>query len=257
MSRVLVIEGNSDLRDLVADCLAGAGHVVLAASTGREGLQLAREQLPDIVLLDLGLPDMGGLSVCRQLKLDPKTSSTRVIIVSARGEEIDRVVVFQLGADDYVPKPFSLRELLLRVRAVMRTRGGTHSASLVRCGAIRLDREASRVWVHGNEVRLTSLEFRFLLILCSQRGRVVSRAQLLADVWGIDKTIRPRSINNVVKRLRKKLGCAGKCIQTVRAMGYRAAADVVATPISEHACSTLSAPRFKRVESDGASLSDV
>jgi two-component system phosphate regulon response regulator PhoB len=220
MPRLLVIEDDPDVREFLRFGLAEAGYEVRTASSGLGGLRLAREQLPDLVLLDLMLPDVGGKSVCKQLKFDALTSATRVIIVSAMGEEIDRVVGFELGADDYVVKPFSLRELILRVQAVMRRAEGAGPANIITCGTLRLDQEGHRVWVEEGEVRLTALQFRLLVTLYIRQGRVQSRAQLLSDVWGVESDLETRTMDTLVKRLRQRLGSAGKYIQAVRGVGY-------------------------------------
>jgi two-component system phosphate regulon response regulator PhoB len=225
MPRVLVIEDDPDVRELLQGALASAGYEVRTATGGLEGLRLAKERWPDVVLLDLMLPDIGGTTVCRQLKFDPATSASRVIIVSARREEIDRVVGFELGADDYVVKPFSLRELMLRVRAVMGHTREAPAPNIIICGALRLDPEGHRVWVGEDEVVLTPLQFKLLLTLYSRRGRVQSRATLLADVWGTEPDLETRAMDTLVKRLRQKLGTAATYIQSVRGEGYQFSAD--------------------------------
>jgi two-component system phosphate regulon response regulator PhoB len=226
MPHLLVIEDDPDVRKLLRSALAEAGHDVRTASSGLEGLRLARERVPDVVLLDLSLPDIGGTSVCRQLKFNPVTSRARVIIVSGKGNEIDRVVGFELGADDYVVKPFSVRELVLRVQAVLRnTQSEAPPPNLVTCGALRLDPEGHRAWVDDSEVRLTRLQFKLLLTLYSRRGRVQSRAQLLTDVWGAEPDLESRTMDTLVKRLRQRLGSAGTYIQSVRGEGYQFSPD--------------------------------
>jgi two-component system phosphate regulon response regulator PhoB len=193
--------------------------------TGREALQLARmTPHPDLVLLDLMLPDLTGGDVCRQLKADAETRDIPVIMVTAKGEEIDRVVGFEVGADDYVVKPFSVRELLLRVRAVLRRTQTSHPLSetdeLV-FGRLRIDRAGHRCWVDGNEITPTALEFKLLITLLERRGRVQTRDVLLADVWGIEADVTTRTVDTHVKRLRQKLGPAGQYIETLRGVGYR------------------------------------
>jgi two-component system, OmpR family, phosphate regulon response regulator PhoB len=226
MARLLVIEDNPDLREILRYNLDAAMHEVRVAATGEEGLRLARQEPPDIVLLDLMLPDTPGTTVCKQLKSDAATHSTRVIIVSAKGEEIDRVVGFELGADDYVVKPFSIRELLLRMRVVLgRAQQASEPASRITFGTLRLDHDAHRVWVEGKEVLLTALEFKLLVTLHDRHNRVQSRQQILTDVWGIDSDTETRTVDTHVKRLREKLGSAGKYVQTVRGVGYRFSAD--------------------------------
>ncbi len=218
---MLVIEDDADLREVLRYNIAAAGHHVRAAGSGADGLRLARDERPDLVLLDLMLPDMPGTDVCKRLKADPVTRSTRVIIVSAKGEEIDRVVGFELGADDYVVKPFSVRELLLRMQVVIGRAGSAQPDSHVSFGALRIDREAYRVWVDGAEVALTALEYKLLVTLYDRQNRAQSRQQILTDVWGVEPDVESRTVDTHVKRLREKLGAAGRYVQTVRGVGYR------------------------------------
>jgi two-component system phosphate regulon response regulator PhoB len=222
MARILVIEDERDLQQVLAYNLRQAGHEVLTASGGQEGLRVAREQRPDLVLLDLMLPDLPGTEVCRTLKREPGTQDCAVVMVTAKGEEIDRVVGFELGADDYVVKPFSVRELLLRVQAILRRSWSDQpTAPTFEFGCLRIDRDAHRAWVHGKEVELTALEFKLLTTLHDRRNRVQTRGALLSDVWGIDADITTRTVDTHVKRLREKLGEAGEYIETVRGVGYR------------------------------------
>jgi two-component system phosphate regulon response regulator PhoB len=221
MARVLVIEDEADLRAVLDYNLTKEGHRVTLVSTGGEGLRLARELKPDLILLDLMLPDMPGTEVCRALKKDEGTRDFRVIMVTAKGEEIDRVVGFELGADDYVVKPFSVRELLLRVNAVLRRNDATPSADLVEFGELRVDPAAHRAWVGGAEIALTTLEFKLLLTLYQRKNRVQTRTVLLNDVWGIEADITTRTVDTHVKRLREKLKSVGRYIETVRGVGYR------------------------------------
>jgi two-component system phosphate regulon response regulator PhoB len=225
MASVLVIEDEADLQEILRYNLTQAGHEVRVAGTGAEGLRLAREQRPDILLLDLMLPDMAGTAICKQLKSDPTTRGIHVVMVTAKGEEIDRVVGFELGADDYVVKPFSVRELLLRMQAVMRRTEPAQPASLITFGSLRIDRHAHRVWVGSEEVALTALEFKLLVTLYDRQNRVQSRNQLLSDVWGIEAEVETRTVDTHVKRLREKLGDAGKYVETVRGVGYRFSAE--------------------------------
>lgn len=222
MARVLVIEDEKDLQTLLEYNLQQAGHEVLLAGRGDDGLRLAREQRPDVVLLDLMLPDQPGTEVCKTLKRDPATKTIPVVMVTAKGEEIDRVVGFELGADDYVAKPFSVRELLLRVQAVLRRGQPERPAeAVIQFGSLTIDRAAHRIWVAKDEVELTALEFKLLVTLYDRRNRVQSRSALLDDVWGIEAEITTRTVDTHVKRLREKLGAAADYIETVRGVGYR------------------------------------
>jgi two-component system, OmpR family, phosphate regulon response regulator PhoB len=222
MARILVIEDEQDLQKVLGYNLRQAGHEVLAALRGKEGLQLGRDMHPDFVILDLMLPDQPGTEVCKALKRDPQTKNIPVLMLTAKGEEIDRVVGFELGADDYVVKPFSVRELLLRIEAILRR---AHREDAVHqsfeFGLLRVDSDAHRVWVAEKEVELTALEFRLLVTLHDRRNRVQERAVLLDDVWGIEAEITTRTVDTHVKRLREKLGRAGDYIETVRGVGYR------------------------------------
>jgi two-component system phosphate regulon response regulator PhoB len=223
MARIVIVEDEADLRDLVAYNLQAAGHEVHEAGTGALGLSLARRLKPDLVLLDLMLPDLPGTEVCRQLRADPALAALRVMILTARGEEIDRVVGFELGADDYVVKPFSVRELVLRVHAVLR-RGAAPAEEEERpivAGRLTLDRPRHRVTVDGAEAPLTALEFKLLATLLDRRGRVQSRERLLEDVWEMSPDITTRTVDTHIKRLREKLGAAGDYVETVRGVGYR------------------------------------
>jgi two-component system phosphate regulon response regulator PhoB len=223
MARILVIEDERDLQKVLDFNLRQAGHEVLSAMRGREGLRLAREHRPDLVVLDLMLPDLAGTEVCKALRKDPKTQGIAVLMLTAKGEEVDRVVGFELGADDYVVKPFSVRELLLRIDAILRRARGEQQAGLppVEFGCLRIDREAHRVWVDKKEAELTALEFKLLVTLYDRKNRVQSRTALLDDVWGIEADITTRTVDTHVKRLREKLGPAGDYIRTVRSVGYR------------------------------------
>jgi len=228
MTRILVVEDEQDLQQVLEYNLRQAGHEVTVTKLGNEGVKLAREQRPDLVLLDLMLPDISGTEVCKQLKEHPTTRTTPVIMLTARGEEIDRVVGFELGADDYVVKPFSVRELLLRIQAILRRGRGESGEDepTVDFGKLRIDRGAHRIWVDGTEIELTALEFKLLVTLYDRRNRVQTRSALLDDVWGIQADITTRTVDTHVKRLREKLEAARDYVETVRGVGYR----FVATP---------------------------
>jgi two-component system phosphate regulon response regulator PhoB len=220
MARVVLIEDEPDLREIVQYNLTQAGHRVQSAATAEAGLRLARETLPDIVLLDLMLPDRPGTTVATALKREPRTQEIPIIMVTAKGEEVDRIVGLELGADDYLVKPFSVRELVLRMNAVLR-RGEAKEPAMVEVSELRIDRDAHRVEVSGSEIPMTPLEFKLLLTLVLRRERVQTRSTLLGDVWELDPGVSSRTVDTHVKRLRDKLGTAGRFIETVRGVGYR------------------------------------
>ncbi len=224
--RVLVIEDEADLATTLEYNLRSEGFDVQVAMTGRAGLANASaEPPPDVVVLDLMLPDLSGTEVCRRLRENDRTRDVPVIMCTAKGEEIDRVVGFEVGADDYVVKPYSVRELVLRIRAQLRHRSHPARAegepSVIKFGRLEIDRDAHRAWVDKAEVSLTALEFRLLHQFLSRRGRVQTRDALLSDVWGIDADVTTRTVDTHVKRLREKLGDAGAYIETLRGVGYR------------------------------------
>lgn len=225
MPRVLVIEDEADLQAVLEYNLKSAGYDVRVVGSGGEGIRAAREDLPDLVLLDLMLPDISGLEVCRTLKGAPETRDVQVMMVTAKGEEIDRVVGFELGADDYITKPFSPRELVLRVGAVLRRAQAPQPDATaqvrITIGRLVLDVPRHRVTVDDEEVPLTALEFKLLLDLATRRGRVQSRDALLDRVWGYAPGIETRTVDTHVKRLRAKLGDAGHLLETLRGVGYR------------------------------------
>lgn len=222
MAQVLVIEDEIDLQQVLDYNLRQAGHEVLQALRGQDGLELARREQPDLILLDLMLPDLGGNEICKTLKRDAVTARIPVVMLTARGEEIDRVLGFELGADDYVVKPFSVRELLLRIQAVLRRHSvEPDTAAHTTFGRLRIDNEAHRVWVDDEEVQLTALEFRLLVTLHEARNRVLSRSVLLDVVWGIEAEVTTRTVDTHVKRVRQKIGLAGEYIETMRGVGYR------------------------------------
>jgi two-component system phosphate regulon response regulator PhoB len=223
---ILIVEDEKDLVNTLEYNLQQEGFQTRSAMTGGAALELVTQApQPDLILLDLMLPDMSGIEVCRQLRRDENTRGIPVLMLTAKGEEIDRVVGFEVGADDYVVKPFSVRELLLRIKAILRrvhAEGEDEEPTVF--GPIRLDPAAHQVWVEHEEVHLTALEFRLLRTLMDRKGRVQSRDTLLSDVWGIEADVTTRTVDTHVKRLREKLGPAGKYIETLRGVGYRFAA---------------------------------
>ncbi|HTT71395.1 MAG TPA: response regulator [Anaeromyxobacteraceae bacterium] len=222
MPAILIVDDERDLLSLLDFNLRQGGFETLLAASGLEALQHLRRRVPDLVLLDLMLPDVAGTEVCRMLKSDPRTKHVPVVMLTAKGEEVDKVVGFELGADDYVTKPFSVRELVLRVRAVLRRAGGVSGERAPDAvGPIRVDVDAHRAYVQGEEVVLTPLEFRLLVTFMERVGRVQSREQLLSDVWEMSSEIETRTVDTHVKRLREKLGVARELLETVRGVGYR------------------------------------
>jgi two-component system phosphate regulon response regulator PhoB len=222
MNTILVVDDEPDLRELVRFNLDQAGYRVETASSGREALQALRRSPPDLVVLDLMLPDISGTELCRKIRLDAELADLPVIMLTAKAAEVDRVVGFELGADDYVTKPFSPRELALRVAAVLRRRYADATPDRVlENGAIRLDVARHRCMVNGAEAALTAKEFELLRELMSRPGRVVTRETLLERVWGSNVNVTPRTIDTHLKRLREKLGPAGESVETVRGVGYR------------------------------------
>jgi len=217
--KILIIEDESDVADLLTLNLRKAGFRTSTAADGASGLQKARDDRPDFIILDLMLPKLSGLEVCKILKSDNATSHTPILMLTARAEEIDRIVGLEFGADDYVTKPFSPREVVLRIRAIFR-RGEKADESL-NAGPISIDPARHEVRINGKRVRLTSLEFKLLRTLMQRRGRVQERDRLLNEVWGYESVIDTRTVDTHVRRLREKLGKAGDAIETVRGFGYR------------------------------------
>jgi DNA-binding response OmpR family regulator len=224
---VLVIEDEPDIRDLLAFHLEREGYAVTKSGTGAEGLRLARAAPPDLILLDLMLPEVDGFEVCRRLRQDPVTQAVPLVMLTARGDEVDRVLGLELGADDYVVKPFSPREVVARVRAVLRRSRPTAGTTPVTVGPLQIDAAAHTVSVDGVAVNLTRREFDLLRALVEAGGRVLSREFLLDRVWGYTAAgeIESRTVDVHVRRLRQKLGRAGQRIGTVTGVGYRLERD--------------------------------
>ena len=219
MAQVLIIEDDDRIRPLLMRALGERGYAVSSARTGMDGLHQAVENRPDLVILDLGLPDVDGTQVLSMLRA---VSDVPVIIASARDDDPSLVGALDAGADDYVVKPYSVRELILRIRALLRRSHRVEGEpSLIRFGRLKIDRDAHRAWVDEAEIGLTALEFRLLHAFLSRRGRVQTRDALLSDVWGIEADVTTRTVDTHVKRLREKLGDAGAYIETLRGVGYR------------------------------------
>jgi two-component system phosphate regulon response regulator PhoB len=219
---VLVVDDEPHIVALVAYHLAKSGYRVATATTGTDGLAQARRERPALVILDLMLPGISGFKILEQLRADERTSDVAVLMLTARRDEHDRIEGLSLGADDYLTKPFSPQELVLRVRAILRRIGPSPAAhDTISIGSLSIDRAAHRVSVEGNEIELTPTEFRLLLILAERKGRVQARSHLLQSVWDAAPDIQTRTVDMHVQRLRAKLGSAGDLIETVRGFGYR------------------------------------
>jgi len=222
-SRVLIVEDERDIRDLVLFHLQREGYQVSSASSGEEALRQVRHTPPDLVVLDLMLPAMGGLEVCRTLRQEPSTAALPIVMLTAKGDEVDRVLGLELGADDYIVKPFSPKELLARVRAVLRRAKPAPGAATIAIGALAIDPGTRTVTVQGAPLTLTHKEFELLSALADAQGRVLSREFLLDRVWGYSRAdeIESRTVDVHVRRLRVKLGPEGRRILTVKSVGYR------------------------------------
>ena len=220
---ILVVDDEKDIVHTLEYNLNKAGYTTRSALNGTSAIETANTKpIPDLIVLDLMLPDISGNEVCRRLRSTEATQRIPIIMLTAKGEELDRVVGFELGADDYVVKPFSIRELLLRIEAILkRTIPPATKLETTTFGDLRVDHAGHRVWVGDLEISLTALEFKLLATFIDRKGRVQSRNTLLADVWGIDADVTTRTVDTHVKRLREKLGQAGQYIETLRGVGYR------------------------------------
>jgi len=224
--RILVVDDEPDVLDLVTYNLGQAGFQTETAADGAEALRKARSSAPDLILLDLMLPEMDGLEVCKLLRRDTKTSAIPIIMLTARASEIDRIVGLELGADDYVPKPFSPRELVLRVKKRLEQTSGAPVKSTYTFGPLLVDVSRHLVSVRGRRVELTATEFKLLALLLQRTGHVQSRDQLLRDVWEYETHIDTRTVDTHIRRLREKLGPAAKYLDTVRGVGYRFSSEL-------------------------------
>jgi two-component system phosphate regulon response regulator PhoB len=221
--RILVVDDEPDITALVAYHLARSGYRVSTASTGTEALQAAREEQPALVVLDLMLPELSGFEVLERLRADRALADIPVLMLTARRDEPDRVQGLSLGADDYLVKPFSPQELVLRVRNILRRTKtkASERRNVIDMGAVEIDKDAHTVLLDGHAIDLTATEYKLLLTLAERRGRVQSRAQLLEIVWESAPDIQTRTVDMHVQRLRAKLGASGEMIETVRGFGYR------------------------------------
>ncbi len=218
---VLLVEDESDVVDLLRYNLNKAGFSVLIAGDGLLGLEMARKNRPEIIVLDLMLPGMDGYSVCRALKQDSDTESLPVLMLTARGEPSERVRGLEIGADDYLTKPFSPRELVLRIQALLRRTRPRLPGEVIKVGQFHLDKNKFDVRLEGRRLDLTTTEFKLLTVLIERRGRTQSRETLLYDVWGYQNLIDTRTVDTHIRRLREKLGKHSSRLETVRGEGYR------------------------------------
>jgi two-component system, OmpR family, alkaline phosphatase synthesis response regulator PhoP len=222
VARVHIVEDSADIAELIRHYLSRAGHETTVFGSGRDGLTAARRSPPDLVVLDVMLPGMDGMQVCQALRAEPATSRLPILMLTARGEEADRVRGLEMGADDYVTKPFSPKELVARVGALLRRAGRAQAPSaLVQWGPVAMNLDRHEVRVADQEVKLTAKEFLLLQYLLEHRGRVLSRDRLLTDVWGYQYTGGTRTVDVHVRRLREKIPLLITALETVKQFGYR------------------------------------
>jgi two-component system phosphate regulon response regulator PhoB len=226
--RVLLVDDEEDLQKLLLFNLREAGFETEAVGTGNDGLLMAAKLSPQVVILDLMLPDISGTEVCRQLRADPKLGDIAILMLTARGDEYDRVLGFEVGADDYVVKPFSVRELIMRVRTLARraherrlARSSAEVGQRLRWSGLEVDVVRHRVFTDGAELALRPLEFKLVSLFLEHPGRVFTRAELLEEVWGITADVNTRTVDTHVRRLRERLGKYGEAVETVHGFGYR------------------------------------
>jgi len=218
---ILVIEDEEDVSDLLSYHLRKAKYRVLTAADGAKGIKVAEQEKPDAVVLDIMMPLLNGFEVAKRIRANPKISSVPLLILSAKGETESRIKGLELGADDYLPKPFSPKELLLRIQGLLR-RGRTAAAGeTVEAGPFVLDRNSLKVTADGERIELTATEFKLLSLLIGKTGAIQSRDDLLQEVWGYRSTVDTRTVDTHMRRLREKLGSHSSCIETVRGEGYR------------------------------------
>jgi len=218
---VLVVEDEADVVDLLRYNLTRAGFEVSIACAGDEGLEMARSQRPDIIILDLMLPGLNGHEVCRALKSDPNTEAIPVVMLTAKGEPHERVKGLELGADDYVTKPFSPRELVLRVKALLRRLRTSPRSEVVEVEGLYINKTSFEAKIDGKRMDLTTTEFKLLCLMLERRGKTLTREDLLSDVWGYQSSIDTRTVDTHMRRLREKLGKYSARLETIRGEGYR------------------------------------
>ena len=219
--RILIVEDELDLRSTLEFKFKSEGYSVDAVSKGKEAIEAIARKKPDLVLLDLMLPDMSGLDVCKTIRNNTDPFDTAIIMLTAKGEEVDRVLGFELGADDYVVKPFSVRELALRVSTVLKRRDKQEETDNISLGDIEINLSSYRVFISKTEIQLTAKEFLLFKHLVQKNGRIQTREVLLEEVWGYNSFVTTRTVDTHVKRLRSKIGDIGSKIETVRGIGYR------------------------------------
>ncbi len=222
MKSILIIEDEKDIVDLIEYHLKQSGFSVISALDGPAGLEKAKKKGPNLIILDLMLPGMDGKDICRSLKSNPQTQSIPILMLTAKAEETDRLIGFELGADDYVTKPFSPKELVLRVKAILRRKEVGHEGEkIIQIGDLLIEIDRHQISIKKRPVRLTSTEFKLLVELASKRGRVLTREHLLDRVWGYTYEGYARTVDTHVRRLREKMGTLGDSIETIRGVGYR------------------------------------
>jgi len=219
---IYIVEDEPDIREALTYNFKKEGFNTFEFSNGDDCLQAINKKKPDVLILDIMLPGISGLDVCREIRSDEALSNIAIIMLTAKGEEIDRIVGFELGADDYVTKPFSVRELILRVKVILKKqKESSQNGGIINIGPISINHDAHEVKINDEEVILTALEFKLLDHLLRRKGRVQTRDQLLGDVWGYSSEVTTRTVDTHIKRLREKLGVTGDLIQTIRGVGYR------------------------------------
>jgi two-component system phosphate regulon response regulator PhoB len=223
--KILVVDDEADVTDLVSYHLKSKGYVVQTANNPNQSLSLARSFLPDLVILDVMMPDLNGMQICRLLRADPQLKNVPVIFLTAKAEEADRIQGLETGADDYICKPFSTKELVLRVQSILRrvSEGADESVKKLQAGEIAIDIERHEATIAGKLIELTATEFKLLRLLMERRGRVQTREHLLLNVWNYETEIETRTVDTHVRRLREKLGSEADWIETIRGVGYRLA----------------------------------
>jgi two-component system phosphate regulon response regulator PhoB len=220
--KILVVDDEPEAVELVEFNLRQAGFEVVTAADGTDALKKARALLPSLIVLDLMLPEVDGLEVCKMIRRDPATAAVPIVMVTARAAEIDRILGLELGADDYITKPFSPRELILRIKKILqRSQIATEEPTILKFGELVIDAPRHLVSWHAKQIDLTATEFKLLTILAQRRGRVQSREQLLRDVWDYNSLVDTRTVDTHMRRLREKLGPAARLLDTVRGVGYR------------------------------------